>query len=144
MLTTFKQCNFSVEFPEILSQNPICYHWLSVSGNSKIMHCGILINVPYQFSTNYKKSFFRLPHFSFSPGYPTSSCCVRASLSSSRRTRKADRSVHPTIAYILSEHWESVWNLDQVGSILPALELLPSACHAASWGGAIQMQAKKI
>ena len=30
-----------MEFPEILSQNP------SVSGNSKIMHCGIHINMPY-------------------------------------------------------------------------------------------------
>ena len=28
----------------ISSQNLICYHWLSVSGNSKIMHFGILIN----------------------------------------------------------------------------------------------------
>ena len=25
----------------------ICYHWLSVSGNSIIMHCGIFINMPY-------------------------------------------------------------------------------------------------
>ena len=24
------------------------YHWLSVSGNSEIMHCGILINMPYE------------------------------------------------------------------------------------------------
>ena len=47
MLTTFPRCNFSLEVPEILSQNLICYHWLSVSGNSKIMHCGILINMPY-------------------------------------------------------------------------------------------------
>ena len=30
MLTAFPQCNFSLEFPEILSQNDICYHWLSV------------------------------------------------------------------------------------------------------------------
>ena len=48
----FPQCKFSLEFPEILSQNLICYHWLSVSvqtpwcGNNKIMHCGILINMP--------------------------------------------------------------------------------------------------
>ena len=28
------------------TQNLICYHWLSVFGNSKIMHCGILINMP--------------------------------------------------------------------------------------------------
>ena len=47
MLTTFPQCNCSLEFPEILSQNHIRYHWLSVSGISKIMHCGILISIPY-------------------------------------------------------------------------------------------------
>ena len=38
---------FSLEFPEILSQNLICYHWLSVSEISKIKHCGILIYIPY-------------------------------------------------------------------------------------------------
>ena len=43
----FQQCNFSLEFPETLSQNHICYHWLSVSGISKIMHRGILIIMPY-------------------------------------------------------------------------------------------------
>ena len=42
MLTTFPQWNFSLEFPEIPNQNLICYHWPSVSGNSEIMHCGIL------------------------------------------------------------------------------------------------------
>ena len=47
MLTTFPQCNISLEFPKLLSQNLICYHSLSVSGNSEIMHCGILINMPY-------------------------------------------------------------------------------------------------
>ena len=49
MLTTFPQCSFSLEFPEILSQNPtcLCYNRQSVSGISKIMHCGILINMPY-------------------------------------------------------------------------------------------------
>ena len=26
-----QQCIISLEFPEILSQNYICYHWLSVS-----------------------------------------------------------------------------------------------------------------
>ena len=46
MLTTFPHCNLSLEFPELLSQNLICYHWPSVFGNSKIMHCGILINMP--------------------------------------------------------------------------------------------------
>ena len=43
VLTTFSQCNFSLEFPEILSQN----HCLSVPGISKIMSCGILVNMPY-------------------------------------------------------------------------------------------------
>ena len=38
---------FSLEFPEILSQNLICFHLLSVSGNSEIIHCGILFNMPY-------------------------------------------------------------------------------------------------
>ena len=38
---------FSLEFPEILSQNFLCSHWLSLSGNSEIMYCGILINVPF-------------------------------------------------------------------------------------------------
>ena len=31
------QWNFSQEFPEIFSQNHICYHWLSLSGISKMM-----------------------------------------------------------------------------------------------------------
>ena len=47
MFTTSPQRTFSLEFPEILSQNFTCYHWLSVSGNSKIVHCGILINMLY-------------------------------------------------------------------------------------------------
>ena len=38
---------FSLEFPEILSQNCICYNRLNVSGISRIMHCGILIIMPY-------------------------------------------------------------------------------------------------
>ena len=37
----------ALEFPEILSQNLIYYHCLSVSGKFDIMHCGILINMPY-------------------------------------------------------------------------------------------------
>ena len=41
------QCNLSLEVPEILSQNHIYFHWLSVSGNSNILHCGILIYIPY-------------------------------------------------------------------------------------------------
>ena len=51
MLTSFPQCNFPLEFPEILnteySQNLIRYHGLSLSGITKIIHCGILINIPY-------------------------------------------------------------------------------------------------
>ena len=49
MLKTFPQCNFQLEFPERLSQNLICCHWLSLSGNSKTMHCGILINMTYSY-----------------------------------------------------------------------------------------------
>ena len=44
---TFPQCNLLLDFPEILSWNLIWHHWLSVSGNSKIMHCGILIDMSY-------------------------------------------------------------------------------------------------
>ena len=36
------QCNFSLEFLELLSQNHVCHHWLSVSETSKIMQNGIL------------------------------------------------------------------------------------------------------
>ena len=57
MLTTFPHCNFSSEFPKILSQNLICYHWLSMAGNSKTMHCGILINMPYRWKVK-GKCFF--------------------------------------------------------------------------------------
>ena len=42
VLMNIPQRIISLEFPEILSQNLICYHWLSVSGNSAVMHCGIL------------------------------------------------------------------------------------------------------
>ena len=41
MFTSFPQCNFSLEFPEILSQSLICYYWLSLYGNSVTMHCGL-------------------------------------------------------------------------------------------------------
>ena len=41
MLTAFPQCNFLLEFPEII----YAYHGLIVSGISKIMHCGILIDM---------------------------------------------------------------------------------------------------
>ena len=46
MLATFPLCNFLLEFTEILSQNLICFHLLSLSGISKTMHYGILINMP--------------------------------------------------------------------------------------------------
>ena len=39
--------HFSLEFPDILSPNLICYQWLSVSGNSEIMDCWILMHTPY-------------------------------------------------------------------------------------------------
>ena len=48
MLTTFPQCNLSLEFPVLFSQNLIRYHWVNVSRNSKTMHCGILIDMPYR------------------------------------------------------------------------------------------------
>ena len=53
---------FSLEFPEVLAQNLVCYNGLGVSGNSKIMHCGILIYMPfcntdrYEYVSSYKKS----------------------------------------------------------------------------------------
>ena len=47
MFKSFPQCNFSLEFPEILSQSLICYHWLSLYGNSVTMHCGLLIKMPH-------------------------------------------------------------------------------------------------
>ena len=47
MLTMFPQCNSLLEFLEILSQNLVSYHTLSESGNFKIIHRGILINMPY-------------------------------------------------------------------------------------------------
>ena len=38
---------FSFYLPQILSQNLLGYHRVSVSGNSEVMHCGIRINMPY-------------------------------------------------------------------------------------------------
>ena len=38
---------FRSGIPRNTQSKHICYHWLSVSGVSKIMHCGILINMPY-------------------------------------------------------------------------------------------------
>ena len=53
LIWAFPQCKFSLEFPEISSQDlMLCYHWLSVSGNSEILHCGILIDMPYCNSTH--------------------------------------------------------------------------------------------
>ena len=40
------------------SQKLLCYHWLGVSGISRVMHCGILINVPY---TNGRTKCHTLP-----------------------------------------------------------------------------------
>ena len=41
MITTFPQCSFGLEVPELLSQNRICFHRARVSLNSKIVHYGI-------------------------------------------------------------------------------------------------------
>ena len=46
MLTTAPQCNFPLGFPEN-TQSESYILSLTVSGISKIMHCGILINMPY-------------------------------------------------------------------------------------------------
>ena len=40
------RCNPWPEFPEVLGQNHIGYHWLNVPENSDTMHCGILFNHP--------------------------------------------------------------------------------------------------
>ena len=57
VLTKFPQCNFLQEFPETLSQSLMCHHWLSAPGNSKTMHCGILINMPYSWSLTVAGAF---------------------------------------------------------------------------------------
>ena len=50
-VTAFWQCNFEPKFPEIRSQRVIPmkspYHWLSVPGNSEMMHFGIFSKMPY-------------------------------------------------------------------------------------------------
>ena len=51
-VNNIRTMQFLLEFPEILSQNLICPHWLSVSGNSEIMYCGKLINMPYYTGTD--------------------------------------------------------------------------------------------
>ena len=60
---TFPQCNFSLEIPKILGTNLIGYHRLSVSGNSEVMHCGILINKPYR-------------DFAHSRRFGVNACCI--------------------------------------------------------------------
>ena len=52
MLTIFPRCKFSVELPEILN-NLNWYHGLSVSGNSEMKHCGILITHTYIYLYTY-------------------------------------------------------------------------------------------
>ena len=47
VLTLFPQCSFSLGFPEILNQNLVRCHQLSLSGNSEVVRCGILINITY-------------------------------------------------------------------------------------------------
>ena len=37
----------TLQFFTGISRNLLCYHWLSLSGNPKIIHCVILINMPY-------------------------------------------------------------------------------------------------
>ena len=44
MLATLPQCKCNT----IRCKNHICHHSLSVCGISKIMHCGILINMPIE------------------------------------------------------------------------------------------------
>ena len=51
---------FSLEFRETFSQNHICYHLLCVSGISKIMHCGILINMPLSWQCSTLYTIFRV------------------------------------------------------------------------------------
>ena len=68
MLTTYSQCKFSIEFLEKLGQNCICNYRLSVSGNSKIMHCGILINTPYCFYKEMYPCYDHLDNLSFHDG----------------------------------------------------------------------------
>ena len=71
MLTTFPHCKFWLELPEILSQNHICYHCLSVSGLSNMMHCGILIKLPYRMFYHESKAP-RIPPKSIMMEHPSS------------------------------------------------------------------------
>ena len=60
MLTTFPLCKFSLEFPEILSKNPMRYHWLKVSGNSEIIHSGLPINYHALLWNNFQEKYLTL------------------------------------------------------------------------------------
>ena len=62
----FPQCSFSLKFSEILSQILIRYRWLSVSKNSKIMDCGILINKPHFFQflwSHHRVDYINIKHY---------------------------------------------------------------------------------
>ena len=51
----------SLEFPRTFSQILIIYYpRLSVSENSQIMHCGILINIPYLLVESHRDTLFVL------------------------------------------------------------------------------------
>ena len=46
---TFKipTVQFRPDFPELLSQNLMCYRWLDVPGNSEMLHCRLFYIMPY-------------------------------------------------------------------------------------------------
>ena len=59
-----RACNIpTMQFFTGISRNiqskSYCYHWLRVSGNSKIMHCGILIDMPYWQTHNFLIFWYR-------------------------------------------------------------------------------------
>ena len=49
--------NFERDFPEMLAQHILWYSSPSSSGNSKIMHCGILINALHVFQADFSDAF---------------------------------------------------------------------------------------
>ena len=53
MFTTFPRCNFGLEFLEFLLQKLIWFHQQSMPGKSKMMHPGILMNMPYRLSSEF-------------------------------------------------------------------------------------------
>ena len=55
IISTRIYCNFWPEFPEILSENLICYH-LTEYILKLIRLCGILINISYCFLTHTEKN----------------------------------------------------------------------------------------